>query len=124
MSSGVFPWTLPPPLRSKVTTSPRPFYSTGSDLDQQWLNCNSTVPALTKTAVRDESKSQQITCIDTQLTSLGRIILRWIKETGCETRHEQNWLRFVSHGGYWCKRVERLVSTAREFVGLQLIVCV
>jgi hypothetical protein len=43
MSSGVFPWTPPPPLRSKVTTGPRPFSSTGSDLGQQWLNSNSTM---------------------------------------------------------------------------------
>jgi hypothetical protein len=46
MSSGVFPWTLPPPLRSKVTTGPLPFCSTVYDLDQQWLNANSTVSAL------------------------------------------------------------------------------
>jgi len=95
MSSGVSPWTLPPPLRSKVTTSPRPFSSYGSDLDQQWLNSNSTAPALTVTG-----GSQRITCTDTQLTSPGRIILRWIKERGCEMTHEQVCTRWR----IWCKR--------------------
>jgi hypothetical protein len=62
----VSPWTLPPPLRSKVTTGPRPFSSTGSYLGQQWLNSNWTLPA--STWDRYKTKGH----IGTELTSLGQ----------------------------------------------------